>query len=164
MPKKHKHPKKPKKSKHTKKTKRPKKPKNPPPKPLLDEPPTTMTEFTSTGRPNYLRRVESEEVVLGDTVVLDLSTDGDFSALTHVFLGVQMFNSGGARIVDSAGTFTITIETLNTRWPESPPTDVIDATAPTTISWAANTYKITVVPDSLSDTVTYKVVATADRN
>jgi len=122
-----------------------------------------MTAFTSTGRPQFIRTVESAEVVLGATVVLDLSTDGDFQALTHVFLGVQMFDVGGDQIVDSAGDFTVTIETVNTKQAESPTVSVIDATAPVTISWAANTLKITVVPDSLSDTVTYKVVATANR-
>ena len=90
--------------------------------------------------------------------------DGDFSALPHVFLGVQMFDSGGALIVDSAGTFTVTIQTLNTKQDESPTVAVIDATAPVTISWAANTYKIVVVPASLSATVTYRVIATANRS
>lgn len=153
----------------------PKKPKPPkptkPPKPLHphgappgQEQKTIMTDFTSTGRPQFTRTVESDEVVLGATVVMTLTNDGDFSALTHVFLGVQMFDVDGVQIVDSAGTFEVTIETVNTKRPESPSVSTIDATAPVTISWAANTYKITVVPDSLSDTVTYKVVATANRN
>lgn len=120
-----------------------------------------MTVFTPSGRPNFVRTVESDKVVLGDTVVMDV--DGDFQSLPHCFLGVQMFDAGGNPITDSAGTFTVTIETVNTKQPEAPAVSVIDATAPVTISWAANTSKITVVPASLSSTVTYKVVATANR-
>jgi hypothetical protein len=126
-----------------------------------------MTDFASTGRPQFTRTVTSVATVLGDTVVMDLTNDGDFSALTHCFLGVQMFGAGGDPadpIVDSAGTFTVTIETLNTKRPESPTVSVINATAPVTISWNANTHKITVVPATLSATVTYKVVVTANRN
>jgi hypothetical protein len=122
-----------------------------------------MTTFTSKGRPQFQMRVESAAVSKATTVELDLSTLGDFIALTHVFLGVQMFNAGGSPIVDSAGTFTVTLQTDATRRYESPVASVIDATAPTTISWAANTYKIKVVPATLSDTVTYKVVAVANR-
>jgi hypothetical protein len=123
-----------------------------------------MTAFTPTGRPQFVRTITSDAAVLGDTITLDLSNEGDFSALTHVFLGVQMFDVSGDPIVDSAGTFAITIQTLNTKQYEAPPTASIDATAPTTISWAANTFKIKVVPSSLSTTVTWKVVATANRN
>lgn len=120
-----------------------------------------MTAINEGGHPRYLRRVESAAV--GKAVTIVLQPSGDFTMLPHVFLGVQMFNSGGAQIVDSAGTFTVTVETINTKQPESPTVSVIDATAPVTISWAGNTYKITVVPASLSTTDTWKVVATANR-
>ena len=62
-----------------------------------------MTAYTSTGRPQFIRTVTSEEVAKTATITLDLSTDGDFQALTHVFLGVQMFDAGGNLIDDSAG-------------------------------------------------------------
>ena len=127
-----------------------------------------MTDYTSTGRPQFMRTVTSDATVLGDTVVIDLSTDRDFGALTHCFLGVRMFDGTDpetdTQIDDSAGTFTVTIETINTTRPESPTVSVINATAPVTISWNANTHKITVVPALLSDTVVYQVVATANRN
>lgn len=123
-----------------------------------------MTAFTSKGRPHFFRTVTSAEVGKTDTVEIDLSNDGDFTSLTHIFLGVQMFDSGGAQIEDSAGTFTIDIQTDNTKIYEPPPAPTIDATEPTTISWAGNTLKIRVVPLSLSATVTYRVVATANRS
>ena len=122
-----------------------------------------MTAYASTGRPQFIRTVTSDAVGKAVTVTLDLTTDRDFGALTHVFLGVQMFDVSGDPIDDSAGTFTVTIQTINTQKDESPTVSVIDATAPVTISWAANTHKIVVVPASLSDTVTWKVVATANR-
>ena len=122
-----------------------------------------MTDYTSTGRPQFVRTVTSDEAGKTDTITLDLTADRDFGALTHVFLGVQMFDSGGDPIDDSAGTFTVTIQTINTQKDESPTVSVIDATAPVTISWAANTHKIVVVPASLSTTVTWKIVATANR-
>lgn len=121
-----------------------------------------MTTVSEGGHPRFLRQAESAEVTLTTTVEITLS--GDFSALTHVFLGVQMFNVSGDPIIDSAGSFAITIQTENTLWYESPPTSSINATAPTTISWAGNTAKIKVAPTGLVDTVTWKVVATANRN
>ena len=122
-----------------------------------------MTNYTSTGRPQFARTVTSDEAGKTDTITLDLTADRDFGALTHVFLGVQMFDAGGAPIDDSAGTFTVTIQTINTQKDESPTVSVIAADAPVTISWAANTHKIVVVPASLSTTVTWRVVATANR-
>lgn len=121
-----------------------------------------MTTVAEGGHPRFLRQAESTEVAKTVTVEVELS--GDFSALTHVFLGVQMFDVGGDLIVDSAGSFAVTLQTINTKYYEAPPTATIDATAPATVSWAANTFKIKVVPSSLSDTVTWKIVATANRN
>ncbi len=95
-------------------------------------------------------------------VTMDLS--GDFSALTHVFIGVTMFNSGGTRIVDSTGIFTVTVKTVQSLEEEVPPSNVIDATAPTTVSIAGNITHIKVAPASLTDTDTYVVTATANRN
>lgn len=123
-----------------------------------------MTAYTATGRPDYLMKVESAEAVLGDTITLDLSALGDFTNLTHVFLGVQLLDISGDPIEDSAGSLAITIKTINTEWYEAPPTATIDATALATISWAGNTTAIKVVPTGLTDTVTWKVVATANRN
>ena len=123
-----------------------------------------MTAYTSTGRPQFIRTVTSEEVAKTATITLDLSTDGDFQALTHVFLGVQMFDAGGNLIDDSAGSFAVTIQSVNTQRDEAPTVATINATSPSTLTWALNTYKIVVVPSSLSATVTWRVVATANRN
>jgi hypothetical protein len=108
-----------------------------------------------------MHKVESAEVGKTVTVEMDL-TDHDFGVQTHCFLSVQMFNVSGVQIVDSAGTFTLSVMPINSAQYEVPSVSVIDATAPTTLSWAANTLKIKIVPASLSDTVTYKVVATSN--
>lgn len=94
------------------------------------------------------------------------------SAFPHCFLGVHMFDVGGDRIVDSAGTFTVDYLTDNTGDPlgqlaatfEDPTTATIDATAPVTLDWQANTIGVRVTVASLSDTVTWKVVFTSNRS
>lgn len=120
-----------------------------------------MTTVGEGGK-NLLRQAVAEGATKTTTVTMELS--GDFSAHTHVFIGVQMFDSGGNPILDSTGTLTVTVETEQNGQPEAPPSNVINATAPHTISVAGNIRQIKVVPASLTDTVTYKVFATANRN
>jgi len=120
----------------------------------------TITTYTKVGAHDTITIV-SGAALLGDTVTLtDLPVQGN----THVFLGVILLNAGGAEIVDSAGTLTVSAKMVNTSEWETPQLNVIDATAPTTVNWSGNTRAIRVVPASLSDTVTYKVVATFNRS
>lgn len=122
-----------------------------------------MTTVNEGGDHRLLRQAEAAGATKTTTVEMtDLS--GDFEALTHVFLGIQMFNSSAVQIVDTTGSFAITVKTVNTNRYESPPTATIDATAPVTISWAGNTSAVKVVPTGLTDTDNYKVVLTANRN
>ena len=121
-----------------------------------------MTALTETGTPTHMRQVVSDGVA--KTVTVTLAPSGDFSALSHVFIGVQMFDSGGLLIVDSAGTFTVTVKLLNTMQFETPASNVISALAPTTVSLQGNVAEIKVVPATLSDTDTYQVIAIANRN
>lgn len=104
-------------------------------------------------------KTTSSAIVLGDTLVLQNPIS---AGMSHVFIGVQMFNSSGALIIDSAGTFTITVKTVNTEQYEAVSGGVIDATDPSTVSVAANISEIKVVPAALSDTVTYKVIVTGN--
>ncbi len=101
----------------------------------------------------------SSSIVLGDTLILQNPIS---QGMSHIFIGVQMFNSSGALILDSAGTFTVTVKTVNTEQFEAVVDGVIDATAPTTVSVAANISEVRVVPSALSDTVTYKVIVTGN--
>ena len=83
----------------------------------------------------------------------------------HVFASVMMFDVGGDPIVDSTGTFAVTMQTINCQQYEAiddGPT--IDATAPTTSSAGANIHAVKMVPSSLTDTVTWKMVVTCNRS
>jgi hypothetical protein len=124
-----------------------------------------MTARDIGGHKNVLMQAESAAV--GKAVTIEIELDGNFAAMSHVFLGVQMYDEAagaGSLILDSTGSFAITVQTVQTKSYEAPTVATIDATAPVTISWAGGTFKIKVIPDSLTDTVSWKVVATAYRN
>lgn len=123
-----------------------------------------ITDSTLLSTPtdiNVYEKVTSDPALLTETVEL---TDPISPGLSHVFIGVQMFDISGVLLPagDAAGTFTITVKTTNTEVYEAPPSNVIDATAPTTVSVAGNLSAIKCVPASLSTTVTYKLIITAN--
>lgn len=113
--------------------------------------------------------VSAEATVASADSVLLLNLGGAFA---HCFLGVQMFDVSGDRIVDSAGTFTVDFLSENSGDPagslaasfEDPVSPVIDATAPALVDWQANTIGVRVTAAGLSDTITWKVVFTANRS
>ena len=84
-------------------------------------------------------------------------------ALTHCFIGVQMFDGGGALIVASAGSYAVAVRTLNTRQFETPPSSSIDATAPATLSVAGNIEAVRVTPTGVTGVVTMRVFVTCNR-
>lgn len=120
-----------------------------------------MTAVVQSGSTEFYRKAVS--IGTGPAVTVEMELDGEFRALTHVFLAVVPLQAG-VPAVDSTGTFTVTVQTLNQKLYEAPVGSVIDATAPTTISWAGNTLKIKVVPAALTDTDTYEVIVTGNRN
>lgn len=120
-----------------------------------------MTAVTESGNPNFFRQAVSAEVILTATIEIELS--GDFASQRNVQIGIQMFDVGGDLILDSAGTVTVTYQTVNTKQYEAT-SGAIDATAPDTLAVSGNLFKIKAVPALLSDTVTWRVVATANRN
>lgn len=121
-----------------------------------------MTAVSIGGHKDVLMQATSAGV--GKAVTVEITLDGNFAAMSHVFLGVQMFDVSEDLILDSTGSFAVTVQTVETKSYEAPPTASIDATAPATISWSGGTFKIKVEPTGLTDTVTWKVVATAYRN
>ena len=107
--------------------------------------------------------IHSDAALKADTVSIDETASGWALAIRgwrNAFIGVHMFDVNGALIVDSAGSFAITILTRNTRQFEAPPQPTIDATAPLTHDFTASTYGVKVVPTALSDTVTWRLVLT----
>lgn len=104
--------------------------------------------------------IESSPALPADSV--ELSDLPPF--IPHGFIGVQMFDADGDLVVAGAGTFTITVKTLNTKQFEAIPDSPINATAPETLSWAANVTDIRVVAAGLTGVVTWKVVVTLNRS
>lgn len=104
--------------------------------------------------------VESASATPADTVLLD---DLHY-CFPHNFLGVQMFDAQGDRVVASAGEFQIQVKTLNTQVYEDVPEPAIDATAPTTVSWDGNTTGVRVVPSGVTDVASWKLVLTMNRS
>lgn len=119
-----------------------------------------ITERIKTGsRKVYERYLSADAVAAEDEVDLSVLS----GALTHCFIGVQMFNASGQQIVASSGFFTVTVRTLNTRLEEQIPDNVIDATAPTTIGVAGNIERVRVVPTGVTDVHIYRVLVTCNR-
>lgn len=122
---------------------------------------TTLTELIDGGK----RGVEIHSAAAGkaDTIEIDETASGWDLAIRgwrNVFIGVHMFDVNGALIVDSAGSFLVSVKTRNTLQYESPPQPTIDAQIPVTTDFTASTFGVKVVPSSLSDTVTWRVVLT----
>lgn len=112
-----------------------------------------------------MRRIESDIEVVADTIVIDGLTE----EMVHCFLGLQFFedSAGATPGTPTAGSAVVTVETLNSEPVSEPvPSNTIDATAPTTVSWDANTRSVTIVPTGISGgSVThYRAVWTGNRS
>jgi hypothetical protein len=83
----------------------------------------------------------------------------------HCFAGVQFFSdaAGTIPVVPSAGTVLIEIQTVNTAPVFEPPlNNLITASAPSTVTWAANTQSVRATPAGVTGTVYYKLVVTCN--
>jgi len=107
----------------------------------------TITTYTLTDHPRDTQLAVSDDATAADIVEL---TDLPIF-LTHVFLSVRFYDGADAAVTPSAGTLAVEVQTLGNQpnW-EDPGSAVIDATAPTTVDWAANTYGIRVTPTGLT--------------
>lgn len=104
--------------------------------------------------------IESDAVGPAVTITLnDLAPDRP-----HCFLGVQMFDAGGAQVAGGAGSFAVQVRTWVNGRNEAPPTATISATAPVTIDWAAPTKGVTVTPTGLTGVTTWRVRLYTARN
>lgn len=120
-----------------------------------------MTDFTQIrGKPGF-QQLESVIVAVGDTIdMTGLRVD-----LAHCFVGVQFFADadGEATAVPGAGTVTVTVESINNPGLlEDVPDNVIGAPTPTTVSWAANTKAIRLVPSGITTATHYKAIFTGN--
>jgi len=106
--------------------------------------------------------VESDAVTVATTIDL-IGLRADFP---HCFVGVQFFAdaAGATPATPGAGTAVVTLETINSEGIfEAPPSNTIDATAPHTVNWDANTSKVKVVPSGITTATHWKAVWTANR-
>lgn len=122
----------------------------------------TVTESERVeGDDEFFDRVRSDPANPADSVEV---TENLNSAAAHSFLGVQMFDGGGSLVVASAGSFLVKVKTTNTQQFELLGAGgVIDATAPTTVDWSANTVAVQVVPTGLAGVTTWRVFITQNR-
>jgi len=107
----------------------------------------TITGYTLTDRPEYAQSAVSDDAQPADVVEMtDLPTD-----LVHVFIACKFYDAADSAVTPSGGTLTIEVQTAGNQpnW-EDPPETSIDATAPTTIDWAANTYGVRITPSGLT--------------
>tara|TARA_R110002153_G_C13159733_1_gene482923 strand:+ start:283 stop:660 length:378 start_codon:yes stop_codon:yes gene_type:complete len=123
----------------------------------------TITEATTT-HDGQLSKVVSDPATVATADTVDIVVPAYSS---HLFLGVKMYDSGGALIAAGAatGTFTVATYTENTGLPETQTVSTVDAADPATIDWFGNTNRVTVSGASLSaGIITWVVTVTANRS
>ena len=120
---------------------------------------TTRTITPLGGRDSVMAL--SSAAGVADSVDIQMPTE-----FPHCFLSIQLFDGAGDPIDvgTASGTFTVSVQTINSGVLEAPPTATLDASAMTTISWAGNTQRVLVTGDSLTSLTTWKVVVTANRS
>lgn len=113
------------------------------------------------GPNRIMKTIQSDVAAIGETITLD----GLDVTLPHCFAGVQFFAdaNGNSPATPGAGTVTIAVRTVNTNPVfEAPPSPTIDATAPTTISWAGNTQAVRATPSGITTATHYRLVVTCN--
>ncbi len=120
----------------------------------------TVNGKTASRSNKFYTSYVSETTVVANTVEL-LGLD---PSMTHCSLGVQLLDGAdGDPVLAGAGTFAITIMTVNNNFYEDPPDGAIAGTAPDTISWEKNTIQILVVPTGITTATHYRVVITFNK-
>ncbi len=112
--------------------------------------------------PNQLvRAIESPIAAIAAVITIS----GMDITRPHCFVGVRFFadSGGAAEAVPTAGTVTISVQTMNTspRF-ELIPISVIQALTPETLSWAANTLQVRATPSDVTVATHYRIVVTCN--
>lgn len=104
---------------------------------------------------------QSDITPVGDTITLDNLNP----VRPHCFAGLQFFAdaSGETPATPGAGTVQVNVRTINTT-PNFEPTPVgtINAAAPETLSWAANTISVRATPTGITTATHYRLVVTCN--
>ncbi|AAT69547.1 gp71 [Alphaproteobacteria phage PhiJL001] len=96
-----------------------------------------------------------------------LTIDGISPVKPHCFLGVEFFAdaAGATPATPSAGTLAVDVRTFNNpQHYEAVPSNSIDATAPTTVSWAANTTSARVTPSGIVGAAYYRATVSCNES
>lgn len=104
--------------------------------------------------------IESDVTPIGSVINLP----GIDITKAHCFAGVQFFSDAAGETVatPTTGTVVISVVTLNTVIPENITSPTIDASLPTTVSWASNTRRVLATPNGVDVATHYKLVVTCN--
>lgn len=127
-----------------------------------------MVDKTSSNRlpldyehTNRFFTVQSDIELVANTIILDPVNP----EAPHSFVGVQFFtdDTGDTQVQPGAGTVEVTVETINSQgvW-ETVPSSTIDATAPTTVNWGANTKRVRLAPTGITTATHWRAIYTAN--
>lgn len=111
--------------------------------------------------------VENRDLATVFSVIVPVADTIDLADLDashpHCFAGVEFFAdaNGDAPATPGAGTVTITVGTVN-NGPlfEAALDNVIDATAPTTVTWDGSTKSVRAVPAGITTATHYRLIVT----
>lgn len=116
------------------------------------------------------RRIEQPGFELIESAIVTVATtidiDGLQANLPHCFVGAQFFDSidGDTPTTPGAGSVEVTVKTVNNEPNyEEVPGNTIDATAPDTVSWAANSKAVKLVPTGITTATHWRAVVTQNR-
>jgi len=125
----------------------------------------TVRHQSSEAGPTYV----SAAAQPGDTVTLTYGTTPgfDLAEFPHCFVGVLMYDGAdgtGSLVLSGATTFTLTVQTVNTKYDESLATSTITGNAPATRSWAGNTFQVKCVDAGITGAAnSWRLVITGNR-
>ena len=112
---------------------------------------------------------ENEQFTLIESAIVIVATEIDLDQIdavkTHCFVGVQFFADaqGEVSATPGAGTVTITVQTVNgLPVSEAIPNNVMNAAAPVTLDFAANTVRVNAVPSGVTVATHYRIVVTCN--
>ena len=104
--------------------------------------------------------------VAGDVVAVDEAYTEDHidPHKPHCYAGLKFYSDaqGTNEVTPTGGTVPITVKTRNSGYFEAPPSNTIDATAPTTVNWAANTAQVRATPSGITGATHYRMTVTCN--
>ena len=109
-----------------------------------------------------LRKISSDIEAVADTIIIN----GLDSETPHCFVGVQFFDDalGVTPATPGAGSAVVTVETVNNEGLfESVPSNTIDATAPVTVSYDANSLRVQLVPAGVTVANFWRAIWTGNK-